>query len=106
MKLRVFRSLKFLLAEGHFGLVYSILSLRLVWDLDGTPGNIGAIYFLHYLVIAAIYDNPSEDVVYNDSIDMSSFLPVGEQQQQEIEAVRFSCLKMNQWNGPQCKMSH
>ena len=33
-------------------------------------------------------DNPSEDIVYNDLTDMSSFLPVGEQQQQEIEAVR------------------
>jgi DNA replication protein DnaC len=33
-------------------------------------------------------DNPSEDIVYNDSTEMSSFLPVGEQQQQEIEAVR------------------
>ncbi len=33
-------------------------------------------------------DNPSEDVVYNDSTEMSSFLPVGEQQQQEIDAVR------------------
>ena len=33
-------------------------------------------------------DNPSEDAVYNDSAEMSSFLPVGERQQQEIEAVR------------------
>ena len=33
-------------------------------------------------------DNPSEDIVYNESTEMSSFLPVGEQQQQEIEAVR------------------
>ena len=33
-------------------------------------------------------DNPSENIVYNDSTEMSSFLPVGEQQQQEIEAVR------------------
>ena len=33
-------------------------------------------------------DNPLEDIVYNDSTEMSSFLPVGEQQQQEIEAVR------------------
>ena len=33
-------------------------------------------------------DNPSEDIVYDDSTEMSSFLPVGEQQQQEIEAVR------------------
>ena len=33
-------------------------------------------------------DNPSEDRVYNDSTDMSSFLPVGEQQEREIEAVR------------------
>ena len=33
-------------------------------------------------------DNPSKDIVYNESNEMSSFLPVGEQQQQEIEAVR------------------
>ncbi len=33
-------------------------------------------------------DNPTEDIVYNDSTEMSSFLPVGEQQQQEMEAVR------------------
>ena len=33
-------------------------------------------------------DNPSENIVYNYSTEMSSFLPVGEQQQQEIEAVR------------------
>ncbi|XP_046856025.1 uncharacterized protein LOC124449122 [Xenia sp. Carnegie-2017] len=33
-------------------------------------------------------DNSSEDIVYNDSTDMSSFLPVGEQQQQEVEAVK------------------
>ncbi|CAB3979506.1 ATP-dependent DNA helicase PIF1 [Paramuricea clavata] len=33
-------------------------------------------------------DNPSEDIVYNNSTDMNSFLPVGEQQEQEIEAVR------------------
>ena len=32
--------------------------------------------------------NPSDDIVYNDSIEMSSFLPVGEKQQQEIQAVR------------------
>ncbi len=33
-------------------------------------------------------DNPSEDIVYNDSTDMNSFLPVGEQEEREIEAVR------------------
>ena len=32
-------------------------------------------------------DNPSEDIVYNESTEMSSFLPVGEQEQKEIEAV-------------------
>ena len=32
-------------------------------------------------------DNPSEDVIYNDSTQMSSFLPVGEQQH-ELQAVR------------------
>ncbi|CAB4008426.1 ATP-dependent DNA helicase PIF1, partial [Paramuricea clavata] len=31
-------------------------------------------------------ENPSEDIVYNNSTDMNSFLPVGEQQEQEIEA--------------------
>ena len=33
-------------------------------------------------------ENPSEDVVYNNTTEMSSFLPVGEQQQQELEDVR------------------
>ena len=33
-------------------------------------------------------DNQSERIVYNNSTEMSSFLPVGEQQQQEIDAVR------------------
>ena len=33
-------------------------------------------------------DNPTEDIVYNAATEMSSFLPVGEQQEQEIEAVR------------------
>ena len=33
-------------------------------------------------------DNLSEDIVCNDSTEMSSFLPVGKQQQQEIDAVR------------------
>ena len=40
-------------------------------------------------------DNPSEDIVYNNSTEMSSFFPV---------VSRF--LKMNQWNGPQLKMNH
>ena len=33
-------------------------------------------------------DNPSEDRAYNESTEMSSFLPVGQQQEQEVEAVR------------------
>ncbi|CAB4021637.1 Hypothetical predicted protein [Paramuricea clavata] len=40
-------------------------------------------------------DNPSEDIVYNDSTEMSSFLPVGEQQQQEIDAQSGIFLKQN-----------
>ena len=32
--------------------------------------------------------NPDEGVVYNSSSKMSSFLPVGEQKQQEMEAIR------------------
>lgn len=32
--------------------------------------------------------NPLEDRVYDDSTEMNSFLPVGEQQEQELEAVR------------------
>ena len=36
---------------------------------------------------AAPTDNP-EDIIYNDSTEISSFLPVGDQHQQEIEAVR------------------
>ncbi len=37
-------------------------------------------------------DNPSEDTVYNETTDMSSFLPVGEQQQQELDAIRSQLL--------------
>ena len=51
-------------------------------------------------------DNPSEDIVYNGSTEMSSFSPVGEQQQQEIETVRSQLSKMNPCHGPQLKMSH
>ncbi|CAB3983680.1 ATP-dependent DNA helicase PIF1 [Paramuricea clavata] len=38
--------------------------------------------------LGPITDNNSEDTVYNHSTEMSSFLPVGEQQEQEVEAVR------------------
>ncbi|CAB4019300.1 Hypothetical predicted protein [Paramuricea clavata] len=50
-------------------------------------------------------DNPSEDIVYNDSTEMNSFLPVGEQQQQEIEAVRNQLSEKSQCHGPRLKMS-
>ena len=33
-------------------------------------------------------DNPAEDSVYNESNEMSSFLPVGEQHEQELNALR------------------
>ena len=45
-------------------------------------------------------DNPSEDIVYNGSTEMSSFLPVGEQQQQEIEAVRSQLSKNEPMSWP------
>ena len=48
----------------------------IVSDSDCSPG------------VGPPMDNPSEDIVYNDSTEMNSFLPVGEQQQQEIQAVR------------------
>ena len=38
-------------------------------------------------------DDPTDDRVYNDSNDKSSFLPVGQQQEQELDAVK------NQLNG-------
>ena len=38
--------------------------------------------------LGPLTQNPSEDIVYNNSTEMSSFLPVGEQQEQELEAVR------------------
>jgi hypothetical protein len=46
-------------------------------------------------------DNPSEDIVYNDSTEMSSFLPVG-----ELKMLETSRLKMNKCPGPQLKVSH
>ena len=45
-------------------------------------------------------DNPSEDIVYNGSTEMSSFLPVGEQQQQEIETVRSQLSKNEPMSWP------
>ena len=38
------------------------------------------------LAVGPPTDNPSEDIVYNETADMSSFLPVGKQQQQEHAA--------------------
>ena len=51
-------------------------------------------------------DTSSEDQVYNDSTEMSSFLPVGEQQQQDIEAVRNQLLNKEpmEWSGPLLKI--
>jgi hypothetical protein len=48
----------------------------IVSDSDCSPG------------VGPPMDNPSEDIVYNDSTEMNSFLPVGKQQQQEIQTVR------------------
>ena len=42
--------------------------------------------------------NPSEDIVYNGSTEMSSFLPVGEQQ--EMEAVRSQLSKNEPMSWP------
>ena len=44
-------------------------------------------------------DNPSDDIVYNAATEISSFLPVGEQQEQEINAVRnqLSESELMQW---------
>ena len=44
-------------------------------------------------------DNPSEDRVYNESTDMSSFLPVDQQQEHEVEAVRQQLSGDNQCHG-------
>ena len=51
-------------------------------------------------------DNPSEDIVYNDSTEMSSFLPVGEQQQQEIEAVRNQLSENEPMQWPTCTVGN
>ncbi len=51
-------------------------------------------------------DNPSKDIVYNDSTEMSSFLPVGEQQQQEIEAVRNQLSENEPMQWPQWLFLH
>ena len=40
------------------------------------------------LAVGPPTDNPSGDMVYNETTDMSSFFPVGEQQQQELDAIR------------------
>ena len=50
-------------------------------------------------------DNTSEDIVYNHSTEMSSFLPVGEQQQQqEVEAVRNQLCENEPIEWPSVKM--
>ncbi|CAB3989798.1 Hypothetical predicted protein [Paramuricea clavata] len=38
--------------------------------------------------VGPLTDNPSEDIVYDDSTEMNIFLPVGVQQQQDIEALK------------------
>lgn len=45
-------------------------------------------------------DNHSEDTVYNESTDMSSFLPVGQQQEQELNAVRTQLSGNDQMSWP------
>lgn len=50
--------------------------------------------------------NPDEDLVYNSSSEMSSFLPVGQQQQQEMEAIRNQLLNKSLLSGPLLLMSH
>ena len=52
-------------------------------------------------------DNPFENIVYDKSTEMSSFLPVGEQQQQELDAILgISSQVMNQCLGLVLRNSH
>ncbi len=53
-------------------------------------------------------DNPSVDIVYNDSTEMSSFLPVKlvNNNNRKLKLSEISFLKMNQCNGLQLKMNH
>ena len=50
-------------------------------------------------------DNPSEDIVYNDSTEMSSFYLLVNNNNRKLKLLEISCLKMSQCRGPQLKMS-
>jgi hypothetical protein len=64
--------------------------------VDGTPSNLVTVETNDDVVtpetvgndVGPPTDNSSEDTVYSDSTETSSFLPVGEQPQQELDAVR------------------
>jgi hypothetical protein len=50
-------------------------------------------------------DNPSEDIVYNDSTEMSSFYLLVNNNNRKLKLLEINCLKMSQCRGPQLKMS-
>ena len=50
--------------------------------------------------------NPSEDIVYNDSTEMSSFYLLVNNNNRKLKLLEVSFLKMSQCHGPRLKMSH
>ncbi|CAB4032942.1 Hypothetical predicted protein [Paramuricea clavata] len=64
--------------------------------VDGTPSNLLTVEINDDVVtpetvgnyVGPPTDNSSEDTVYSDSTETSCFLPIGEQHQQELDAVR------------------
>ena len=57
---------------------------------NGTPADLTTVDTENELILKMILlcQIPSEDIVYNELTEMNSFLPVGEQQDQEIQAVK------------------
>ena len=47
-------------------------------------------------------DNDEEDTVYNQTSEMSSFMPVNKQQQQELEAIKHKLCPKEPVNWPHC----
>ena len=57
---------------------------------NGTPADLTTVDTENELILKMILlcQIPSEDTVYNELTELNSFLPVGEQQDQEIQAVK------------------
>ena len=95
------------LEKVHKGLLWLIQNNPLYSELEinvdalnqlpenGVPSNLMTVETDHEIAsdnltpdLCILSDNCCEDIVYNDSNEISSFLPVGEPEEQEIQAVK------------------